>query len=122
MRISYWSSDVCSSDLAVLMTHRHPHPCTDPHHHVDDADAFVREVERACAERGLRLTPIRTEALRLIAAATRPIKAYDLLDQMKAAHAASVPPTAYRALEFQIGRAHVRTPGTNAHFECRLLL
>src|SRR3546814_9148629 len=38
---------------AVLMTHRHPHPCTDPHHHVDDADAFVREVERACAERGL---------------------------------------------------------------------
>ena len=62
----------------------HSHACTDPQHHVHDSDGFVREVERACEQRGLRLTPIRANALRLIAVAGRPIKAYDLLDQMKA--------------------------------------
>lgn len=104
---------------AVAMTHHHPHRCTDPHHHVDNADAFVREVERACAERGLRLTPIRTEALRLIAAATRPIKAYDLLDQMKAAHAASAPPTVYRALEFLLANGFVhKLESINAYIGC----
>ena len=71
----------------------HNHACTDPQHHVDDGDAFVREVERVCRQRGLRLTPIRANALRLIAAAGRPVKAYDLLDQMKATHDAAAPPT-----------------------------
>ena len=31
------------------------HACTDPHHHVHDAKAFVAAVEHACQERGLRL-------------------------------------------------------------------
>ena len=43
--------------------HHHPamtrHACIDPKHHVHDASAFVAAVERACQERGLRLTPIR---------------------------------------------------------------
>ena len=76
------------------------HACTDPSHHVHDGDAFVHEVERACEARGLRLTPIRAHALRLIADAGRPVKAYELLDQMKATHDAAAPPTVYRALDF----------------------
>ena len=59
------------------------HACTDPHHHVDSADAFVRVVERACNERGLRLTPIRANVLRLIADAGKPVKAYELLEQVR---------------------------------------
>ena len=43
------------------------HACTDPTHHVSDARAFVRAVEHACQERGLRLTPIRSRVLELIA-------------------------------------------------------
>ncbi len=43
------------------------HACTDPHHHVHDAKAFVAAVEHACQERGLRLTPIRARVLQLIA-------------------------------------------------------
>ena len=78
----------------------HSHACTDPTHHVHDGDAFVQEVERACEQRGLRLTPIRAHALRLIADAGRPMKAYELLDQMKATHDAAAPPTVYRALDF----------------------
>jgi Fur family zinc uptake transcriptional regulator len=78
----------------------HHHACTDPKHHVHDAGAYVQEVERACEARGLNLTPIRANALRLIADAGRPVKAYDLLDRMKATHEGAAPPTVYRALDF----------------------
>src|SRR3546814_17883768 len=77
---------------AVLMTHRHPHSCTDPHPQVDDADAFVREAERTCATRWLRLRPHRTDALRLCAAPPRPIKASHLHRTMKETHVSRVTP------------------------------
>jgi len=83
------------------------HACTDPKHHVHDADAYVGEVERVCQQRGLRLTPIRANALRLIADAERPLKAYELLDLMKATHDAAAPPTVYRALEFLLEHGQV---------------
>ena len=96
------------------------HPaCTDPKHHVHDSDGFVREVERACEERGLRLTPIRANALRLIAAAGRPVKAYELLDQMKATHGAAAPPTVYRALDFLLEHAFIhKLSSINAFVGC----
>ena len=97
----------------------HSHACTDPQHHVHDGDAFVREVERACEQRGLRLTPIRANALRLIADAGRPIKAYDLLDQMKATHDAAAPPTVYRALDFLLEHGFIhKLASINAYVGC----
>lgn len=97
----------------------HSHACTDPKHHVHDGDAFVREVERACQQRGLRLTPIRANALRLIADAGRPIKAYDLLDQMKATHDAAAPPTVYRALDFLLEHGFIhKLASINAYVGC----
>ena len=59
------------------------HACTDPHHHVHDAPSFVAAVERACRDRGLRLTPIRARVLGLVARQGKPIKAYDLLEQLR---------------------------------------
>ena len=97
----------------------HPHACTDPARHVHDGDAFVQEVERACRQRGLRLTPIRANALRLIADAGRPIKAYDLLDRMKATHDAAAPPTVYRALDFLLEHGFVhKLSSINAYVGC----
>jgi Fur family zinc uptake transcriptional regulator len=97
----------------------HSHACTDPQHHVHDSDGFVREVERACEQRGLRLTPIRANALRLIADAGRPIKAYDLLDQMKATHDAAAPPTVYRALDFLLEHGFIhKLASINAYVGC----
>lgn len=96
-----------------------PHRCTDPHHHVDDADAFVAEVERACEARALRLTPIRANALRLIADAGRPIKAYELLDRMKETHDAAAPPTVYRALDFLLEHGFIhKLASINAFVGC----
>ena len=97
----------------------YPHACTDPTHHVHDGDAYVLEVERACRQRGLRLTPIRANALRLIADAGRPIKAYDLLDRMKATHDSAAPPTVYRALDFLLEHGFVhKLSSINAYVGC----
>lgn len=97
----------------------HDHACIDPSHHVHDGDAFVAEVERACEARGLRLTPIRANALRLIADAGRPVKAYELLDQMKATQAGAAPPTVYRALDFLLEHGFIhRLASINAFVGC----
>ena len=69
------------------------------HHHAHNAKAFVREVSAACEKRGLRLTEIRLQVLELIAAAEKPVKAYDLLDQLKDDRSNAAPPTVYRALD-----------------------
>ena len=65
--------------------HAHPHH---PHHH--DAKGFVRAVEHASEERGLRLTPLRKEVLELIAAAHKPIASAPAARAPRAA-AASAP-------------------------------
>jgi Fur family zinc uptake transcriptional regulator len=97
----------------------HSHACTDPSHHVHDAPAFVRAVEDACGARGLRLTPIRAQVLGLVAAAGKPIKAYDLLDRMKAQNGSSAPPTVYRALEFLLEQGFIhRLASINAFVGC----
>jgi Fur family zinc uptake transcriptional regulator len=95
------------------------HACTHPGHHVHDAPEFVRAVEQACEQRGLRLTPIRAQVLGLVAAAGKPIKAYDLLDRMKAENGSSAPPTVYRALEFLLEQGFIhRLASINAFVGC----
>ena len=76
-------------------SHRRGH-----HDHRHDAGAFVGAVASACELRGLRLTPLRLRVLELIAAESKPVKAYDLLDRLKDDHSAAAPPTVYRALDF----------------------
>ena len=95
------------------------HDCTDPDHHVHDAGAYVRAVEEACADRGLRLTPLRAQVLGLIADAGRPVKAYDLLDAMKEENGSSAPPTVYRALDFLMANGFVhKLESVNAFVAC----
>ena len=99
----------------------HAHACIDPRHHVDDAAAFVAAVEVACQERGLRLTPIRARVLGLIAEAGRPLKAYDLLDRVRAGEGAgaSAPPTVYRALDFLLANGFIhKLESVNAFVAC----
>lgn len=96
-----------------------PPGCTAPKHHVHAPEEFVREVERACLERGLRLTPLRAEVLRLVAEAARPVKAYDLLDRMRESHGSTAPPTVYRALDFLLGHGFIhKLESVNAFVGC----
>ena len=95
------------------------HACTDPHHHVHDAAGFVRAVERACGERGLRLTAQRARVLALIAQANGPIKAYDLLDGMRGDEGSVAPPTVYRALDFLLANGFIhKLESINAFVAC----
>ena len=99
----------------------HAHACIDPAHHVHDAAGFVHAVERACRERGLRLTPIRARVLGLIADAGRPLKAYDLLDQVREGEGpgAAAPPTVYRALDFLLANGFIhKLQSVNAFVAC----
>ena len=76
-------------------------------------------VEQACAARGLRLTPLRAQVLRLVAAAGKPIKAYDLLDRMKQGSASAAPPSVYRALDFLLAQGFIhRLESINAFIGC----
>jgi Fur family zinc uptake transcriptional regulator len=102
-----------------MAKHAHKHDCTDPSHHVHDAAGFVRAVEQACGARGLRLTPLRAQVLGMVAAAGKPIKAYDLLDRMKNENGSSAPPTVYRALDFLLEQGFIhRLASINAFVRC----
>jgi Fur family zinc uptake transcriptional regulator len=95
--------------------------CTDPKHHVHDAAGFVAAVERACQERGLRLTAIRARVLGLVAAAGKPTKAYDLLAQVRDGEGAgaAAPPTVYRALDFLLANGFIhKLESINAFVAC----
>ena len=99
----------------------HKHACTDPKHHVHDAHGFVAAVERACHERGLRLTPIRARVLELIAQAGKPVKAYELLEWVRTTKGvgADAPPTVYRALDFLMANGFVhKLESVNAFVAC----
>lgn len=79
----------------------------------------MRAVEDASEERGLRLTPLRKEVLGLIAATDKPIKAYDLLDQLREKHGNAAPPTVYRALDFLLENGFIhKLSSINAFVSC----
>lgn len=91
----------------------------DHHPHIHDAKGFVRAVESASKERGLRLTPLRKEVLELIAAERKPVKAYDLLDQLREKHGNAAPPTVYRALDFLLENGFIhKLESINSFVSC----
>src|SRR3546814_15878980 len=82
--------------------------------------------ERACHVRGLRLTPVRARVLGLVADAGQPIKAYDLLELIRAGKdaggegaGAAAPPTVYRALAFLLANGFIhKLESVNAFVAC----
>lgn len=72
----------------------------------------IKQATEICNLRGQRLTPIRTQVLILLLQAGRSLKAYELLDMMKAHHKSSQPATVYRALEFLVQEGFVHRVDT----------
>lgn len=106
--------------MAKDRPHAHAeHACAHPELHTHGAGEFIRAVEQACRDRGLNLTPIRAEALKQIAEAGKPVKAYDLLERMRGGPGASAPPTVYRALDFLLEHGFIhRLVSINAFLAC----
>ena len=79
----------------------------------------MQVVAATCIERGLRLTPLRKRVLRLVAKAERPVKAYDLMEQVGDAKGAVAPPTVYRALDFLLENGFIhKLESINAFIGC----
>src|SRR3546814_9100259 len=110
MRISDWSSDVCSSDLfgkdaiGRFLDSLRRLRALDPR---AKCVADRRVERRAALEQVERLDPLAPVAV--------PAQRVETLHAVRAAGIGS-------DLRRQIGRAHVWTPVTNAHLVCRLLL
>ncbi|HEU4665783.1 MAG TPA: Fur family transcriptional regulator [Dokdonella sp.] len=69
---------------------------------------IVSAAVSACAARGVRLTPLRARILELVAQASQPIKAYELLALMRKERGRAGPPTVYRALDFLLEYGLIR--------------
>src|SRR3546814_2315835 len=101
MRISDWSSDVCSSDLLTGNLAR---------------DGYARETEEEAA---VRSTLLKTSAG---AIALLAVVACGQSPGGRALSGAAIGVDAGPPATGKIGRAHVRTPVTNANIVCRLLI
>lgn len=87
--------------------------------HCHDALSFVSSVSQVCEQRGLRLTPLRLRVLELVAAAEKPVKAYDLLDRLKDGQGIAAPPTVYRALDFLLENGFIhKLESINSFVSC----
>lgn len=89
------------------------------HEHQECLQAAIQEAKRHCDALGVRLTPIRQRVLELVWQNHEPVKAYDILDELKQVYSSSAPPTVYRALDFlqEQGLVH-KIESLNAYIGC----
>ena len=79
----------------------------------------LKEAEDLCQARDVNLTATRRRVLELVWQGHEPVKAYEIIDNFKASHQATKPPTVYRALDFLMenGLVH-RIESLNAFVGC----
>jgi Fur family zinc uptake transcriptional regulator len=89
------------------------------HDHHSCVHSALRNAERYCGQKGLRLTPIRRRVLELIWQSHCPSGAYGLLGHLAADGHKPSPPTVYRALEFLLDNGLIhRVSSRNAFVGC----
>ena len=93
-----------------MTTHSHP-PL--------DKNGRIEKARAVCVAHGERFTPLRAHIFELLVDADGPIKAYDLLEQLRPERGSPKPPTVYRALEFlqESGLVH-KISSLNAYVGC----
>ena len=89
------------------------------HDHDVCSRSLMDAAHTLCAERGLRLTPVRQKVLELLLKSHAPLGAYAILSQLADSGFNAQPPVAYRALDFLVenGFAH-RIEKINAFVAC----
>ena len=79
----------------------------------------LEQAAETCAARGVQLTALRRDVLRLVLEADGAVTAYQLLDRLKQVRAGAVPPTVYRALDFLLTQGLIhRIERLNAFVAC----
>src|SRR3546814_6562043 len=138
MRISDWSSDVCSSDLRTETLEDETKLQRNARDHRPAVRAVSGSHSAACFGQEARQEGISAKCLterQVWSSASDLVEEWPTPDEAifpcGPDHAVGAPPAptakptpvwSNPALAHQIGRAHVRTPITNAYLACRLLL
>ncbi len=92
--------------------------CKHDHEHQTPAQ-LLAAARQICEQKGRRFTPLREHVFSLITKSKGPVKAYDLLDQLKPELGSPKPPTVYRALDFLAGLGLIhRVEALNAYVAC----
>lgn len=89
------------------------------HDHASCVAGAVARMEACCAHKGLRLTPLRRNVMRILAESHVPLGAYEIVERL-AREGESVPPmSVYRVLDFLVAErlAH-RIESRNAFLAC----
>ncbi len=91
--------------------------------HHDHKDRWAAQVERFCKQKGLQLTPLRQQILRILAQAPAPLGAYAIIEELsREQHKAVAPPTVYRTLEFFLEHGFLhKIESRNAYAPCEHL-
>lgn len=91
----------------------------EPHDHHRCQSSALERAEALCAQRGVRLTPVRRRTLEILLERHGAMGAYEVLERLAADGYGHQPPVAYRALEFLVdqGLAH-RIRRINAFAAC----
>ena len=95
--------------------------CQSHEHHDQCISQALESAEEVCAQRGVRLTPLRKRVLELVWQSHKPLGAYDILDMLSREDGRrAAPPTVYRGLDFLLenGLIH-RLASLNAYIGCR---
>ncbi len=89
------------------------------HDHRHCVGTMLARAEAVCADKGLRLTPVRRRVLEILLETHKALGAYEVLDRLAADGFGHQPPVAYRALDFLVthGLAH-RIQRLNAFAAC----
>lgn len=104
--------DLLCYNITIMSTKAHSH----------SEAAISRQLltaERLCTQRRSRLTPLRRLVLETLLRHTGSLKAYELLDALRAAQPGAAPPTVYRALDFLTAQGLIhRLDAINAWTAC----
>lgn len=89
------------------------------HDHSRCVGDALRAAERVCADRVVRLTPIRRQVLEIVWSSHDPIGAYDIIAKLPRGERPAAPMTVYRALDFLVEQGLVhRLDSLNAFIGC----
>ncbi|MFG1382189.1 Fur family transcriptional regulator [Xanthobacter versatilis] len=99
------------------MTHSGDHPSD--HDHGQCVAGALARMEKCCAEKGLRLTPLRRSVMKALAETHVPLGAYEIVERLAAGGEPTPPMSVYRVLDFLVaeGLAH-RIESRNAFLAC----
>lgn len=89
------------------------------HDHGRCVDGALAAAEQRCTREAAALTPLRRRVLELVWQSHGPVRAYDLLDRLRAERRGAAPPTVYRALDFLLAHGLIhRIESLNAYVGC----